>query len=282
MNAEKIFESLGIKADSIEPVHGGDISQAYCVYSGKGKYFLKTHDTEPFPNLFATEANGLKALKRSCKVTVPHVVGHGHAGSLQYLALEWLEKNEPQPDFHSRFGANIALMHRVTQDRFGFREDNYIGSLTQTNTLFDNWQEFFSHCRILPLIKELSDRYLLSENDVASTERFCKRIDEIFPIEPPALLHGDLWNGNYSIAADGQACIFDPAVYYGHREMDIGMTKLFGGFHNDFYTAYDEVYPLEKGWQRRLAYAQLYPLLVHAILFGGYYIGQVKEILSVF
>jgi fructosamine-3-kinase len=131
-------------------------------------------------------------------------------------------------------------------------------------------------------VKKLFDAGDLSATDIRDADLFCNNIRTIFPGEPPSLLHGDLWAGNYMITSTGYAAVFDPAVYCGHREMDIGMTKLFGGFDQRFYDAYNETYPLEKGWENRLPITQLYPLLVHAVLFGGHYISEVKHVFSVF
>jgi len=130
------------------------------------------------------------------------------------------------------------------------------------------------------LVMQLFNSNAFSKKDVTAAEKLCEKLNEVLPLEPPALLHGDLWSGNFMVTANGYAAIFDPAVYYGHREMDIGMTKLFGGFDQPFYDAYEEVYPLEKGWKQRLQLAQLYPILVHAILFGGHYIDKAKTILK--
>ena len=131
-------------------------------------------------------------------------------------------------------------------------------------------------------MKKLFDAGDFSATDIRDADLFCNNLKTIFPSEPPSLLHGDLWAGNYMIISSGYAAIFDPAVYCGHREMDIGMTKLFGGFDQRFYDAYNETYPLEKQWQKRLPITQLYPLLVHAVLFGGHYISNVKDIVKQF
>jgi len=166
------------------------------------------------------------------------------------------------------------------QSFYGWHEDNYIGSLVQQNTRHTTWEDFFINCRITPLVKLLYDAGIYSSKDLTLTDNFCKHGKDIFPKEKPCLLHGDLWSGNFMITNKGEPVLIDPAVYCGHREMDIGMTKLFGGFDNLFYQSYNEVYPLEHGWKERLAFAQLYPLLVHAVLFGGHYIEQTRTIIA--
>ena len=189
---------------------------------------------------------------------------------------------KPKKDFWGKFGAGLALMHLKKQPYFGWKDDNYIGSLHQSNTKQQSWHLFYTECRIMPLIKILFDTGGFSKSDLNIAETFCKQLNTVFPQEPPALLHGDLWSGNFMITASGNAAIYDPAVYYGHREMDIGMTKLFGGFDQRFYDAYNEMYPMKNGWQQRLSISQLYPLLVHAVLFGGEYVRRTKEIMQLF
>ncbi|MGC4235389.1 MAG: fructosamine kinase family protein, partial [Niabella sp.] len=153
------------------------------------------------------------------------------------------------------------------------------GGLQQVNTPCKSWADFYTNHRILPLVKTLADAKIFSAKDIKAAESFCASLDGFFPDEKPALLHGDLWGGNYFTTQNGLTSIFDPAVYYGHREMDIGMTRLFGGFSPEFYAGYNEIYPLKNGWEQRLGYSQLYPLLVHAVLFGGHYVSNVREIL---
>ncbi|MBK8953672.1 MAG: fructosamine kinase family protein [Chitinophagaceae bacterium] len=152
--------------------------------------------------------------------------------------------------------------------------------MPQLNRQYYTWSELYTHCRIMPLVSRLYGEGAFSSNDVKTAEHFCSRLNELFPDEKPALLHGDLWGGNYLITTGGLAALFDPAVYYGHREMDIGMTKLFGGFNQQFYGAYNAACPLEKGWEKRLPFTQAYPLLVHAVLFGGHYVRSAVEMMK--
>jgi len=131
-------------------------------------------------------------------------------------------------------------------------------------------------------VKMARDHGNAGSDTVRAFDRFYRKLDEIFPVEAPSLIHGDLWNGNYMVNENGEAVIIDPAVYYGHREMDLGMSKLFGGFSAGFYEAYNQQYPLEKDWKERLDYCNLYPLMVHVNLFGGGYLNSVKSILRNF
>ena len=228
--------------------------------------------------MFEKEAKGLDLLRKNCSLIIPKVIKTGFDDDKQYLVLEWLEKGSPEKDMWERFGATLAMMHQLPQEYFGLDEDNYIGSLDQVNARQSDWATFYAEYRIMPLIKILFDRGYCSETDLILANKFCSHLKNIFSSGYPALLHGDLWAGNYLIHSSGYAAIYDPAVYYGHREMDIGMTKLFGGFDQRFYDAYDHYYPLEKDWQKRLPLTQLYPILVHAVLFGGHYVSSALSI----
>ncbi|MCH5719138.1 fructosamine kinase family protein [Niabella hibiscisoli] len=281
MLSNSILKQLPFTPQNIAEIHGGDINKAFCITTGKQRFFLKVNNAVLYPDMLKREADGLDLLRNHTSLKVPGVIQTGTAGEYQFLLLEWLDE-DPGSYAPYQFGQGIAGLHRVSQAQYGFKENNYIGSLPQINTLTPNWPDFYANYRILPLVKMLFDQHQLSSADIAQAHNFCGAIKDIFPEEKPALLHGDLWSGNYSAIAGGQTAIFDPAVYYGHREMDIAMTKLFGGFKDEFYTSYHEAYPLENGWLNRLPYAQLYPLLVHAVLFGGHYTNDVKSILRVF
>jgi fructosamine-3-kinase len=279
---KNIFDDCGLSVQRYEHVHGGDINNAYCLYTSSGKYFLKTNEEKKFPYMFIKEANGLALLRDHSSFVIPSVIKTGTCYQQQYILLEWLEKGPLQKDTWKHFGNSLAIMHTKSQAYFGLDEENYIGSLTQSNSSHIQWSTFYAECRIMPLVKILFDSKAFSNQDLDNANSFCNKLVELFPGEPPALLHGDLWAGNYLISSSGYAAVFDPAVYFGHREMDIGMTKLFGGFDQQFYNFYNDTYPLEKGWEKRLPVSQLYPLLVHAVLFGGHYIGSVKNIFKAF
>lgn len=276
---QPIIEDTGLPFTHAERVGGGDINAAWCLHAKETKYFLKMNDAGLYPGMFAKEAAGLTALQMHSAAVVPRVIKQGVAGSRQYLLLEWIDSGKPGDNFWKDFGHLLADLHRQEQPYFGWTEDNYIGSLPQVNKPHINWYSFYSERRILPLVAALSSSGMFTQQEAQAAESFCKKLPSLFPEEPPALLHGDLWSGNYMVSAGGKVALYDPAVYFGHREMDIGMTKLFGGFQPAFYEAYEEAYPLEKGWQQRLPLTQLYPLLVYAVLFGGYYVQEAKEII---
>ncbi|MEO6722445.1 MAG: fructosamine kinase family protein [Ferruginibacter sp.] len=279
MKLQNILDDCGLKVTSVERLHGGDISESYCLYGVDTKYFLKVNDARVYPDMFEKEASGLNALRSKIDITIPAVIRYGKTDRQQYLLLEWLEKGSPANDCWEKFGSGLATLHQQGQPYFGWPEDNYIGSLHQLNTVHQSWHSFYAECRVMPLVKQLFNKNHFSKQDTIAAENLCKKLDQLFPVEPPSLLHGDLWSGNFMITSNGHAAIYDPAVYFGNREMDIGMTRLFGGFNQRFYIAYQQQYPLESGWQQRLALTQLYPLLVHAVLFGEHYVNSAKEII---
>lgn len=168
-------------------------------------------------------------------------------------------------------------MHTHSAEAFGFDGDNYMGSLKQSNIKHDTWAAFYTGERLMPMVKIAVDNCLLSNRDEQFFEKLYARLPGLFEEEKPSLIHGDLWSGNYIIANDDAPYLIDPAVSYGHREFDIAMTTLFGGFGRQFYRSYHESFPLAKGWEQRLDLWNLYPLLLHLNLFGAGYLGQVRD-----
>lgn len=228
------------------------------------------------------EANGLQLLRDSKCIRVPDVIATGYDDTYSFLILNFTEHGIRKANFFRDFGKSLSNLHRQSADKFGLNSDNYIGSLAQSNRQTDSWIEFFQHERLQPLVKKAFEGKLLLNSHILHFENFYKKCDSIFPKEKPSLIHGDLWSGNFSSDENGDAIVFDPAVYYGFREMDIAMTKLFGGFDNDFYESYDHHFPLEKNWQQRIDYCNLYPLLVHLNLFGRSYLSQIENCVGKF
>ncbi len=263
-------------------IYGGDINQSYKLVTTRGNLFLKINSKQ-YSDMLQKEANGLLMLAAANHtLTIPKVIHAGETSTHQYLLLNFLEPGQGTAKSAVQLGEGLAMLHTNNAAYFGLHESNYIGSLEQRNTPCGTWHEFYITQRLQPFIQKAFDKNLLDKNDLAAAENLYKKLPHIFPKEKPALLHGDLWSGNYMYTANGSPAIFDPAVYYGHREMDIAMTMLFGGFDAGFYAAYQLLYPLQSGWQQRVALCQLYPLLVHLLLFGSAYYGRVKDVLKKF
>jgi protein-ribulosamine 3-kinase len=258
-------------------VSGGSINIAYELQTSGGKYFLKVNHKALYPGMFAAEAEGLKLLTKTNTVKVPGIVLQGDAGNESFLLLEWVDARRGSVQATQNLGAQLAQMHRNTADTFGLDHDNYIGSLPQSNRKHDKWSDFFIQERLQPMVSLAADKRLLEYADAGNFEKLYTKLPELFDEEAPALLHGDLWSGNYLTTPADEPYLIDPAVYYGHREVDLAMTALFGGFSNEFYIDYNEAFPLAKGWQQRADLWNLYPLLVHLNLFGAGYLGRVRD-----
>lgn len=264
------------------PLGGGSINDSHRLDTDAGAFFIKVNTADRFPSMFEAEADGLGRLRSTGTLRVPEMIAYGEEEGAAYLLLEWMEAAPRSPSFWSDFGAGLARMHLCTNDRFGLDRDNFIGSLEQVNTPHATWDAFFIHCRLEPMVRMARDARRIGMGEVLRFERLYGRLFSLFPAEPPALLHGDLWSGNFIVGPGGEPAVIDPAVYYGHREMDIAMTRLFGGFEAGFYAAYNAVRPMESGWEERMDLCNLYPLLVHVNLFGGGYAAQVNAILRRF
>lgn len=262
---------------SEEAVHGGDINQAQKLTFDSGNTaFLKWNEDAP-ENMFESEAKGLELLRSAdTNLTIPKSL----VISENYLLLEWIEEGGGKPNSSNEFGAELAQLHKKSNSFFGLDHDNFIGKLKQSNGKHSNWSDFFALERIEPQIKLGVESGKLTRSVLREAEQLYKKLGSIIPGEKPALLHGDLWSGNFMFTRSGQASIYDPAVYFGHREMDIAMTRLFGGFSADFYKGYNEQFPLEPGFEERVTLCNLYPILVHANLFGGSYCRQAENIIK--
>ncbi len=260
-----------------QPAAGGCINRAEVARLADGRtYFVKSNPA-PLPAMFEREAEGLTALAATGTIRVPGPLGAGDArsGGIPFLVTEAIVTGPPRDDFSEIFGRRFAHLHQAAAatEGFGFEHDNFIGATPQPNPWTPDWCDFWRHHRLghqLDLARRagLSDRTLDRLGD-----RLLDRLDELLgePDEPPCLLHGDLWGGNYMVDQDGEPVLIDPAAYYGRREADLAMTQLFGGFDERFYAAYEEIWPLAPGSSDRLQVYQLYHLLNHLNLFGGGY-----------
>lgn len=266
---------------SIIRLSGGSINDAYRVETMQACFFLKTNSASTFPQMFVAEKRGLELLSSSGFI-VPKPLIVTQIMSQQILILEWIEKGVPKAGFWDEFGRNLADMHSISNERFGLDHQNYIGSLPQHNSEHETWVDFYREERLIPQMKMAEQSGRLTLRMKSGFEHLFQKLETIFPTENPSLLHGDLWSGNLMVAANGSPSIYDPAVYFGHREMDLAMMALFGGFGEKWLHAYNETYPLENGWRERVPVGQLYPLMVHVNLFGGGYGNDVESILQRF
>ncbi len=264
------------------PLSGGSINNAYRLETDSGNFFMKYNRASAYPGMFEQEARGLALLHTAGEVRVPEVIAHGDDGTHTFIMLEYLDSAGKTNSFWEDFGRKLAALHRHTADTFGLDHNNYIGSLKQYNERHDSWTDFFMEQRLMVQMEMAANSGLLPSKVKQAFERLFSRLEELFPQEPPSLIHGDLWSGNYMVDEKGEACIIDPAVYFGFREMDIGMSRLFGVFGSGFYDAYNEAWPMEPGWRERIEICNLYPLMVHVNLFGSGYLGSVESILTKF
>lgn len=266
MRTAAIAAALGADIAAMTSVAGGDINDAFRARLSDGRVvFVKRNERAP-SGMFAAEAAGLDWL-RPGPLRIPGVVAVGDT----WLVLEWLDLGG-RPDLGA-FGRGLAAMHRLSAPRFGLATPNYLATLVQDNAAEPDWPTFYVERRLRPLFHRAG-----LQCDTA-LDRLRAQPDRFGPVELPARLHGDLWWGNVA-ASGGAPVVFDPAVYGGHREVDLAMLALFGGLPDELVAAYDEVWPLAMGWRERIALHQLYPLAAHACLFGGSYGNQVERILS--
>ncbi len=261
------------------PVGGGDISAAWRLDAADGPVFLKTGPASSY-EMFSAEAEGLAELAAADAIRVPEVVAFGVAGDTAYAAFEWLDFGRPGPDTERKLGERLAALHRTTRQRFGWHRDNTIGLTPQPNDRTDDWVTFLRDQRLGFQLRLAADNGYTG----ALQERGGRLLDRLgvyFEGYAPraSLLHGDLWGGNWG-SCDGEPVVFDPAVYYGDRESDLAMTRLFGGFGRAFYDAYEAAWPLAPGHRERNDLYQLYHVLNHLNLFGSGYLGRARDLIS--
>ncbi len=261
------------------PVSGGCINSCWALSGAGSRWFLKTN-TPARVAMFAAEARGLAALSEAGRLRVPAVIGSGCVGPHSYLLLEWIPLRTSSRGAESALGAGLARLHRATSTQFGFDSDNFIGSTAQPNGWYASWADFFAQRRLGFQLKLARENGLGARLQEAG-EHLLQVLPELLAAHAPqpSLLHGDLWGGNRACDEQGRPVIFDPAVYFGDREADLAMTRLFGGFGSDFYAAYEDEWPLPPGAAGRVDLYNLYHVLNHANLFGGAYRDQALAIM---
>lgn len=261
---------------STQGLSGGDINSVYHIKTKDDQFVVKVNRADAFPEMFQKEAKGLMALRDTGSIDVPQILGFGDFEDSTYLLLEYKEPGKADRQFWELFGHQLATLHQNTREKFGFDEDNYIGSLPQYNRSTSSASEFFIEQRLKPQFEMAKTRGFNFNN----LDDFYKKVEQLIPDELPALIHGDLWSGNYLVTSNNKPCLIDPAVAYATREMDLAMMKLFGGFDDRMLKAYQESFPLEDNFEERIPLWQLYYILAHVNLFGGHYYSRAKEIMA--
>ena len=283
---DAITKALGRSPQSGTRVSGGDLNDAWRVELDGGQAaFVKTAG-DAQPGSYAAEASGLRWLAEPEALSVPEVLAvvdpdEESAPGPRLLALEWIEEGRLDSAGEEELGRGLAQVHDAGAPSFGGESALRLGPLSVPNEPADSWPEFYAERRLHPLAEQAERRGSLPDGCRNAIDRVCERIEQVAgPEEPPARLHGDLWSGNVLAGRDGRPNLIDPAAYGGHREIDLAMLRLFGGPSERCFAAYREETPLADGHDERVQLWQLFPLLVHAVLFGGGYGSSVARIAS--
>lgn len=274
-----VAAALDAEVIGMSPLGGGDVADSYRVLLDGGSTVFAKTKANAVPGFFTTEAAGLTWLRDAGAVAVPEVLAVSDDPA--FLVQEWIDPGYPAPSTERDFGVALARLHSAGAPFFGREDRRSTGSRGLPNEPCAGWSEFYATQRLLPLARLARDGRALPERSIEDLEHVAARIDDLVgPTEPPARLHGDLWGGNRLIGAGGVSWLIDPAAHGGHREFDLAMMRLFGGFGEESYVAYDEVAPLADGWVERIALHQLAPLVVHSIKFGGGYVPATQQALA--
>jgi protein-ribulosamine 3-kinase len=273
-----LFLSLGSNPEikQVKLIAAGNINQGIYLETSSGSFFLKSN-FESDSDIFEKEADGLEMLRSNCPLQIPKVIHVGKVEDRNFLLMQWISADKNNPVYWQELGVGLAQLHMATQESFGYAKNNFIASLVQTNSHKSSWIDFFIENRLEPLAGKAYYEGLMSLEFFKKFQKTYLTLEEIFPKEKPALLHGDLWSGNIMRGKNGSPALIDPAVYFGHREMDLAFSRLFGGFDEGFYQSYETVFPLEPGFKERIHVYNLYPLLVHLLLFGKSYLSGIER-----
>jgi protein-ribulosamine 3-kinase len=281
--------NLNISSIQLNPVGGGSINDAYQItINKKEKFFCKINSASKYPSLFLKEKNGLELLAKQNIINTPKIICYEEKEEKQILILEWIEQGLRNENFWKIFGEQLSALHKITwiekddQTIVGLSEDNYMGALAQINTPTKSWIDFFIHQRLEPQIKLAIKNSLLEIKSVKYFSNLYKKLPEIFSVESSSLLHGDLWSGNFLCNSFNKPSLIDPAVYFGHRSVDLAMTTLFGGFDKTFYESYHYHFPFPGNYRGQWEVCNLYPLLIHLNLFGKNYLADILHTIERF
>lgn len=277
-----ISDLLNESIKSYKPISGGDISKAFLLETSHASYFLKVNSCDYALTMFEAEKSGLEAIGGTNTIAVPQIFHLGQFEKLAFLLLEFIPSKSASKRDSERLGYELATLHKVTSNQFGFQTDNFIGSLPQSNQQYENWTDFYVEERLVLQLELAATKNLMATNEIPEKGLMKNILQGLFKNIKPSLLHGDLWSGNFLIAQNGTPYVIDPSTYYGHCEVDIAMSKLFGGFGSSFYNAYHEIHSQTSETTARIEIYQLYYLLVHLNLFGHSYYNGVKRILTKF
>lgn len=276
--AAALEAQFGITIRKAQPVGGGDIARAYRLETPTDSLFVKILHGDNAMDMLRAEADGLRALAGARALGIPEITGVCEVPGGGGLLMEYIETGGASDSTGEALGRGLALLHQNFGKAFGWPADNYIGRLPQANAFAADWAQFYTRQRLAPQYAMARSKGALQASEVPEEGLLETRIRAMLPPLEPSLLHGDLWGGNYLIAVSGRPYLIDPAVYYGHSEVDLAMTRLFGGFPESFYAAYYEIRPPEAGSSLRQELYQLYYLLVHLNLFGRSYYPAVRSI----
>jgi protein-ribulosamine 3-kinase len=265
------------------PIAGGCINETASISWPGHQVFCKLNSASTFPGLFEAEKAGLEFIGSQQVIRVPSVIDSFETNGQQVLLLEWIDEGNRTEKFWTGFGQQLAALHQISSREFGFGHNNYMGSIPQSNEASAQWDRFFIDQRLKPLVRQCLDKRLLEKEHAIQFEKLYKVLTTVFDCEQhPALVHGDLWSGNFMCDKNEQAVLIDPAVYFGHPAADLGMTTLFGGFRAGFYEAYNYHSPFPKNHDEQWKVCNLYPLLIHLLLFGKSYLSQIETTLDAF
>lgn len=278
---QRVLVKLGenLKVLAFKQIRGGEISDTFYAKTSDREYFIKFKQGAT-SSFFECEVEGLLELQKSQMVRTPEVYGFGEIENYAFLVMEWISGHRSQNSLQ-QLGESIARLHQVTGTAFGFKSDNMVGNFPQFNKLNDSWIDFYRDSRLLPQMEIANKKGLLPKETLKKLDRLLGGLDKWLPANcSPSLLHGDLWDGNWLAGPGGVPYLIDPAVYYGHYEVELAYTELFGRFPDEFYHAYKEVHPISPDYADRRELYQIYQLINHLNHFGLRYLEPINQVLK--